>query len=339
MMLANVLSLVVVCAVIPSDATASKWDSDCSTESELDLRWESDSSVEFSTLEEKLFHAIEFSLEKQIEKILNKKNARVDLTAENAEGCTPLLAVIRKVGDAEKNTDEQRKAEEIVKLLCQYGLDVNYKSKDGLSPLHEAIQTGNAEVVKTLCQYGADVREKAPDGSTLMHAAAHLQKSDVMRALFEKQKEIYKQTGKEVNIDKADKKGITPLFTALNNGCDGTAQFLLSCGCRTDIDFKGGEKSIKRSPLFAAISYAMFNGDKGKIVLSHLLRVMKSLGHIPGRDDMSTVRALIRDTYQNENGKKRERIEKIDNDLERISRGVFNKFSFLDKDIMRGITW
>ena len=59
----------------------------------------------------------------------------------------------------------------IVQLLIKNGADVNTKDNNGISPLWLAIHDGRIESAKCLIEFGADVNESDDGGRTLLHKA------------------------------------------------------------------------------------------------------------------------------------------------------------------------
>lgn len=51
-------------------------------------------------------------------------------------------------------------------LLVQHGANVNARSEDGQTPLHNAAHSGYPEIVLYLIEHGADVNARAHDGRT-----------------------------------------------------------------------------------------------------------------------------------------------------------------------------
>ena len=73
---------------------------------------------------------------------------------EDKRGWRPLRYAIRG-GDAG-----------VVKILLEYGADMDVKDEDGNTFLHRAAEKGHTKVVKVLLEYGADVNAENLFGET-----------------------------------------------------------------------------------------------------------------------------------------------------------------------------
>jgi ankyrin repeat protein len=73
----------------------------------------------------------------------------------------------------------------MVKVLLEYGADVNALSKDGRLPLHDAALGGNAEAVNALMSSGADVTAQTRrEKQTALHIAAAWGRIEVIKLLI-----------------------------------------------------------------------------------------------------------------------------------------------------------
>lgn len=68
--------------------------------------------------------------------------------------------------------------------LLAKGPDVNAKDKDGVTPLHKAVQKGDKAEVEALLAKGADVNARGKNGRTPLHAAAGQGNKDVAELLL-----------------------------------------------------------------------------------------------------------------------------------------------------------
>ena len=97
----------------------------------------------------------------------------------------------------------------MVKLLLQYGSDINSKDKKGYTSLYAAAFGGHSEVVKILIQNGADkdgqrnVAKFSP-----IHCAAQNGHANVVKLLLEA----------NASIDLLDRRGRSPMTIAKQNG-------------------------------------------------------------------------------------------------------------------------
>jgi hypothetical protein len=79
-----------------------------------------------------------------------------DVNSQNRIGWTPLHIASRLV---QPNID-------VVQLLLERGVDVNARAKDSCTALHEASGYGTPEAVRLLLEYGADMEMKNDNGKT-----------------------------------------------------------------------------------------------------------------------------------------------------------------------------
>ena len=70
-----------------------------------------------------------------------------------------------------------------VKILAQYGADINLKTCNGETPLHGASEYGYAEVVKALIEAGADINIKDDKGKTALDIARWYNHNDIAELL------------------------------------------------------------------------------------------------------------------------------------------------------------
>lgn len=75
----------------------------------------------------------------------------------------------------------------IVQMLIDYGLDVNaIGSKNGYTPLHDAVWANNAEAAKLLLAHGANPGIKGKDGLTPLEKARQEGKAELIKVLENK---------------------------------------------------------------------------------------------------------------------------------------------------------
>jgi ankyrin repeat protein len=71
----------------------------------------------------------------------------------------------------------------ILRLLLKHGGDVNARSQNGSTSLHEASKNGALEVARLLLEYGADIEAKDDRGMTALQVAS---KDEVVKFLRER---------------------------------------------------------------------------------------------------------------------------------------------------------
>lgn len=118
----------------------------------------------------------------------------------------------------------------IVQLLIGAGATINELDEDNLTPLHNAVRTGNFEVVKTLLEHGALGGTNV--NSTILHTAIDF---------YNKNNKIFSlllQHGANTNIQNAA--GFTPLHKVIRTNNSYAGQALLAYGANPEIsDYRG----------------------------------------------------------------------------------------------------
>ncbi len=121
---------------------------------------------------------------------------------------------------------------DIVRILLEIRIKIDVEDKLGKKLLYLATRLGHAEVVRILLQAGASGIEGV-DGKPLLHLALEFSEfrySEVIKVLVQ-------QEG--VQIDKKDKRGITPLFLAAEKGNLEALKILLQARAKiTEEDIK-----------------------------------------------------------------------------------------------------
>jgi len=95
----------------------------------------------------------------------------------------------------------------VVEYLITHGAYVNATGAYGMTPLHFAADSFNVDIVKFLIERGADVNAKCNEGDTPLHYAAYIYSLDVVKCLVD--------LGADVNAKNND--GETPLHSAVKN--------------------------------------------------------------------------------------------------------------------------
>jgi len=107
----------------------------------------------------------------------------------------------------------------VIRLLLEYGTDVNATTVSGLTPLKYALFADNFEIANVIIQYGADIN--AGDETALMNAV-WANRIDIVEFLIER--------GADVNHRKIT--GENALEWAVFNGNDDIAKLLLNVGAK-----------------------------------------------------------------------------------------------------------
>ncbi|MDC0833393.1 ankyrin repeat domain-containing protein, partial [Geitlerinema sp. CS-897] len=76
--------------------------------------------------------------------------------------------------------------------LISYGVNVNVKDDNHMTPLHQACTRGNLDIVKLLISSGAEINAKAKDGTTPINMASHSKQLKVAQFL--------KETGADIDV-------------------------------------------------------------------------------------------------------------------------------------------
>lgn len=107
----------------------------------------------------------------------------------------------------------------VIKLLLEYGADIDAKTISGVIPLTNALFVGNTEIADWIIQQGADIN--TGDETALMTAVWH-NRIDIVKFLIEK--------GADINHKRTT--GENALEWAVFNGYDDIAKLLLNAGAK-----------------------------------------------------------------------------------------------------------
>lgn len=113
--------------------------------------------------------------------------------------------------------------EEGVRLLLEYGAEVNGRDKKGQTALFEAAIEGREQVARLLLEHGAEVNARDEDGGTALFEASYWGRKDLARLLLEH----------DAEVNTRDKKGRTALIEAVycgRSGNKGLDRLLLEYG-------------------------------------------------------------------------------------------------------------
>ena len=128
---------------------------------------------------------------------------------------------------------------EIVKLLIEYGADLDYIDMDGWAPIHYAAFDKRVEVTRLLLEAGADPNIKTPNGCTPLHLLSYPYRMLLGAHLVAK---ILIDNG--ANINALDCNGSTPLHNAASFKKSKVLTVLLDAGCDTEIVNDVGLKAV-----------------------------------------------------------------------------------------------
>ncbi|KAL7800620.1 ankyrin repeat-containing domain protein [Trichoderma afarasin] len=113
-----------------------------------------------------------------------------------------------------------------IQLLLDYNADINAKNNDKFTPLWMAVGFGNSSGTTVLLEHGADT--DLPNKDTLMHSAVQEKKFETVLVLLEFE---------DVQVDKKDSVGRTPLSYAVEKGGKSIVKALLDSG-KVDVNRK-----------------------------------------------------------------------------------------------------
>lgn len=149
-----------------------------------------------------LHQAVSGGNEEIIKLILNKIKEKFNqdlqqiyqfINAKDYEGDTPLMWAV-----------EGRKIN-VVKILLEYGVDIDVQNNGGMTAVHWAVEVGYLDIIKCLVEKRANVEAKDNNGGTVLHWAAKFGKLDVVKWLVEHVK---------ADVNATDKDNKTPLDLA-----------------------------------------------------------------------------------------------------------------------------
>lgn len=139
------------------------------------------------------------------------------------------------------------------KELLQQGFDVNRRSFEGLTPLHQALQKNALDICLALLQSGADIEAQTSDGWRPLHCAARSgleapvrlcvdNKADILASAADGQTGLHQACqsnnieavqlliGRGSDIEAEDSSKFTPLLTAAAAGHETVVKILLGKG-------------------------------------------------------------------------------------------------------------
>lgn len=116
-------------------------------------------------------------------------------------------------------------ATEIAKVLLDNGADIKALDMMGASALHYAAQRGEASLIELLVSRGADVNQRDKSGRGVLHWACALSGERKIAAVNALLKHC-----KNIDVNRADKKGFTPLHLAIMANDKELVDLLLKAG-------------------------------------------------------------------------------------------------------------
>ena len=181
--------------------------------------------------------------------------------AQGKDGSTPLYYAARSNNDTWNNRSGKEKGADICKFLLELGADPNLLNNEGRGPLHEAALCGQTNTLKLLLEHNADPLTADRDGVTPLLSAlkynsratacilldidisdpakrkSYLEKAldyaarvgdrDTILSILEKDHDI--------DINRVDREGTTPLLLAIGGKHQSTARLLAKHRARQDI--------------------------------------------------------------------------------------------------------
>lgn len=182
-----------------------------------------------------------------------------------------------------------------VRMMLDSGINVNVRNKGSReTALMTAAGGGNVDTVKLLVERGADINAKSFEGGTALLVAIEQRRDEVVEYLL--------SHGANPNDKLAIKPGLTALCMAAQRGYLRILKALLRAGA--DTEKRAGDGST-------ALVNAAFKGHDDiarELIMSGADKWAKSAGMTPEefaeRFGNSSTAAIIRDTVQNNDGKR-----------------------------------
>lgn len=140
----------------------------------------------------------------------------------------------------------ERGHEGVVRLLCHAGVAVNGSDIEGRRPIHYAIgpeisASQSVQVLRVLIEYGADINARNKSGRTALHEAMFSGSSFWHKPVDEKVACLLKA---RCAVDIQDKQGRTPMFLAAVTGHHRVVRALLATGANPELADREGYRPV-----------------------------------------------------------------------------------------------
>ncbi|KAG6618765.1 TKL protein kinase [Phytophthora cinnamomi] len=141
----------------------------------------------------------------------------------------------------------------MVRLLLESGADFNKADEEGATPLACAAAGGYTEIVRFLLETGEDEHKASKYGNT-----------PLMRAVMDGHMEVVKLlAAKETDLERANTFGCTALFIAAEYGHLEILKFLMERGAATDVTTNEGDSPLIFAALHGNVDVARFLLENG----------------------------------------------------------------------------
>lgn len=188
------------------------------------------------------------NINSQVVKLVIEKGADINYAYYDLSGLTPVCLAIM-----ENNKD-------MVKILADWGANINIHLEGGITPIWYAIHNNNAGIVQLLIEYGAMVNVVCDEGTTPVYYAAEVGSDVIVDLLIKAGAEVNeKPFGKSLlslaikkrnycmisllikgnaNVNLQDDNGKTPLCHAIKNNDLYIMDLLLQAGANVNHSYK-----------------------------------------------------------------------------------------------------
>lgn len=141
----------------------------------------------------------------------------------------------------------ERGQEGVVRLLCRAGVPVNASDIEGRRPIHYAARSEvsapqSAQVLRVLIEYGADINSRNKSGWTGLHEVMLSGSSFWHQEVDQKVASLLRA---RCVVDIQDKQGKTPLFLAAVTGHHRVVRALLAAGANPELADHQGYRPVE----------------------------------------------------------------------------------------------